>query len=87
MSEGAHLVDRQPGERGQAVVEAWPEPVQLGEAREVGREPSEAGEQLLDERVLVGACSNGFVLRSRPMVVVRSVAPGAEQNDPAPWVG
>ncbi len=31
--------------------------------------------------------SIGLVARSRPIVVVRSVDPGAEQNDPAPWVG
>ena len=31
--------------------------------------------------------SSGFVSRSRPNVVVRSDEPGAEQNEPAPWVG
>jgi hypothetical protein len=30
---------------------------------------------------------SGFVAFSRPIVVVRSAPGGAEQNDPAPWVG
>ena len=32
-------------------------------------------------------CSSGLVARSVPMVVVRCDPDGAEQNDPAPWVG
>src|SRR5205823_13617877 len=34
-----------------------------------------------------GAASRGLVAFSRPMVVVRSSPAGAEQNEPAPWVG
>lgn len=34
-----------------------------------------------------GARSKEFVARSVPIVVVRSAPGGAEQNDPAPWVG
>jgi hypothetical protein len=34
-----------------------------------------------------GAASSGLAARSAPMVVVRALPAGAEQNDPAPWVG
>ena len=33
------------------------------------------------------ARSSGLVALSRPMVLVRSAPGGAEQNEPAPWVG
>ena len=36
---------------------------------------------------LSGACSSGLVASSWPIVEVRSAPGGAEQNEPAPWVG
>ena len=79
--------DVEPIEPGELRVVAWPAPVELWQPSEVGRERPEPLEQPFDEGVLVIDPEQALVARSRPSVVVRSAPPGAEQNEPAPWVG
>ena len=78
---------RRAGRVGELRVVAWSAPVELGQPGEVGRERTEPGQQLLDEGVLVVDAEQVVGGPLRPSVVVRSAPPGAEQNEPAPWVG
>ena len=75
------------GEGGELGVEARAAPVDLGQLAEVGGEAAEAVEQRGDEAVLVVDAQQRVGGPLGPMVVVRAEPDGAEQNDPAPWVG
>ena len=69
------------------VNQSRPAAVDLGQVQEVGREAAQPGQQTLDERVLIRGGEQQVAAFSRPIVEVRSAPRGAEQNDPAPWVG
>ena len=74
---------------GSVAVEARAAPVHLGQAREVGRERTRSRRAAASTKVSSSSIAQQRVRRA---LTCRSswcdpTAPGAEQNDPAPWVG
>ena len=61
-------------------------PSRAGHSRGVAHLAATAAGSLTKASSLAAA-SSGLAATSRPMVVVRSAPAGAEQNEPAPWVG